>query len=140
MIRPLVALSPVFVALVSVTPSVAAEEFITGVYAQSEELCAQAKSEGVQSLVEAGNVLLTARGFEGIEYHCEFFAVAKAARSAGWLANALCEEPGYAFPDMLSIMPRAEGQLEITSVRVPDPDDPGGNGGTYFLCEDVAAP
>lgn len=140
MVKSLAALFPAILALASASPAAAADEFITGVYAQSEELCAQAKSQGVQSLVEAGNVLLTARGFEGIEYHCEFLGVTKATRSDGWLASALCEEPGYAFPDMLSIMPRAEGQLEVTSVRVPDPDDPGGNGGTYFHCEGVTAP
>ncbi|BCH24892.1 hypothetical protein MesoLjLc_46110 [Mesorhizobium sp. L-8-10] len=127
-------------ALASTMPAVAADDFISGVYAPSEDLCAQARTEGLQTVLEAGNVLLTARGFEGIEYHCEFLDVTKAARSAGWLANALCEQPGHAFPDVVSIMPRAEGQLEITSVRVADPDDAGGNGGTYFQCEGVEAP
>lgn len=140
MVRALGIFPPVMLAVASTMPAVAADDFIAGVYAQSEELCAQAGKDGLQTVLEAGNVLLTARGFEGIEYHCEFLAVIKATRSAGWLANALCEEPGYAFPDMLSIMPRAEGQLEVTSVRVPDPDDPGGNGGTYFRCDGVEVP
>jgi hypothetical protein len=140
MIRALGVLSPAILALAPALPAIAAEDFISGVYAQSEELCAQAKKEGLQTVLEAGNVLLTARGFEGIEYHCEFLGVTKATRSAGWLANALCEEPGHAFPDVLSVMPRTRGRLEVTSVRVSDPDDPGGNGGAYFQCEGVEAP
>lgn len=140
MIRGVGILVTSFAALASAAPAAAAEDFITGVYAQSEELCAQAKKEGLQPVVEAGNVVLTARGIEGIEYHCEFLGVAKARRSGGWLVNALCEEPGYAFPDVLSIMPRSEGQLELASVRTADPDDPGGNGGTYFLCDGVKTP
>lgn len=131
---------PVLFATVAVSSAAAAEDFIAGVYAQSEELCAQAKREGLQPVLDAGNVVLTARGIEGTEYQCEFMSVAKASRSTGWLVSALCEEPGYAFPDMLSVMPRSTGQLELVSVRVADPDDPAGNGGMFYLCDGVKMP
>ena len=81
----------------------AADDFIKGVYLQSEALCAQAKNDTLQTVIEAGNVVLTARGLDSIEYNCEFLQVTKATRSPAWLVNAICQEPGHLFPDVLSV-------------------------------------
>ena len=90
----------------SLLPSaaLAAEDFIKGVYLTSEDLCAQAKADSLQSVIEAGNLVLTSRGIESIEYNCEFVQVTKATRAPAWLVNAVCQEPGYLFPDVLSIV------------------------------------
>ena len=61
----------------------AADDFIKGVYLQSEELCAQAKKDSLQTVIEAGNIILTAHGLESIEYNCEFLQVTKADARAG---------------------------------------------------------
>ena len=45
------------------------------------------KKETLQTVIEAGNVILTARGIEGIEYNCEFLQVTKAPRSPAWLVH-----------------------------------------------------
>jgi hypothetical protein len=126
--------------LVAPSAATAADDFIKGVYLQTEELCAQAKKETLQSVIEAGNVMLTASGLEGIEYNCEFLQVTKASRAPAWLVQAVCQEPGYLFPDVLSITRMSASQLELVSVKPADPESGGGNGGTYFLCEGVAAP
>lgn len=128
--------------LTAALPAHAADAFIEGVYAGSPELCetARASPDGLQKLFEEGNVVLTARGIEGIEYHCDFLDVRKGSRTPGWVATALCEEPGYAFPDLISIMPRGEGELELVSVRDAGGDEPSGNSGTYHLCAGVAEP
>jgi hypothetical protein len=121
-------------------PASGADEFIKGVYVQSEELCANAKKSGLEAVLEEGNVILTARGIEGTEYNCEFLQVMKAARSPGWVVTALCQEPGHAFPDTLSILPLSPGQLELSSVRVPQPDSVPGNDATYYSCEGISLP
>jgi hypothetical protein len=59
----------------------AADDFIKGVYVQSEELCANATKSGLDSVLQEGNVILTARGIEGVEYNCEFLQVMKATRA-----------------------------------------------------------
>jgi hypothetical protein len=118
----------------------AADDFIKGVYLQTEELCAQARKETLQAVIEAGNVILTASGLEGVEYNCEFLQVTKATRAPAWLVDAICQEPGYLFPDVLSITQMTPTQLELVSVKPADPESGGGNGGSYFLCEGVAAP
>jgi hypothetical protein len=134
---------PVFVVAAAILlPSAAsaADEFIKGVYLTSEELCAEAKADSLQSVIEAGNLILTARGIESIEYNCEFVTVAKATRSPAWLVNAVCQEPGYLFPDVLTITEMSPTQIELVSVTPVDPEIGGGNGGSYVLCEGVAPP
>ncbi len=120
--------------------ALAADDFITGVYLTSEDLCAEAKADSLQSVIEAGNTILTARGIESIEYNCEFVTVAKATRAPAWLVNAVCQEPGYLFPDVLTILELSPTQIDIVSVTPVDPEIGGGNGGTYYLCEGIAPP
>jgi hypothetical protein len=119
-----------------------ADDFIDGVYVASDEDCARAKTspDALQALFENGKVVLTARGIEGIEYHCEFLQVLKGTRSPGFVALALCEEPGYAFPDTIAIMPRGEGELELTSFTAREAAEPTVNSGSYRLCEGLALP
>jgi len=119
--------------------ALAADDFIKGVYLESEALCAQAKSDTLQTVIEAGNVVLTARGLDSIEYNCEFLQVTRATRSPAWLVNALCQEPGHLFPDVLSVLEMSPTQLDLVSVKPADPDG-GGNSGSYFLCDGVTMP
>ncbi len=116
-------------------------DFIKGVYLQSVELCAQAKTDTLQTVIEAGNTMLSSRGIESIEYNCEFVQVTKATRAPAWLVNAICQEPGYLFPDVLSVTQMNDSQIDIVSVR-PTDDESGaiGNGASYHLCEGVAMP
>ena len=118
----------------------AADDFIKGVYLQSEALCAQAKKDTLQTVIEAGNVVLTARGLDSIEYNCEFLQVTRATRSPAWLVNALCQEPGHLFPDVLSVLEMSPTQLDLVSVKPADPDGGGSNSGSYFLCDGVTMP
>lgn len=130
------------VAALCVLPSVAsaADDFINGVYLGSEELCAQAKQDSLQSVIEGGNIVLTSRGLESIEYNCEFVQVTKATRAPAWLVHAVCQEPGYLFPDVLTIVEMSPAQLDLVSVTPADPESGGGNGGSYYLCEGVSLP
>jgi hypothetical protein len=122
-------------------PAFADADFIKGVYLSSEELCAQAKKDSLQTVIEAGNVILTSRGLESIEYNCEFLQVTKATRSPAWAVTALCQEPGYLFPDVLSILEMSPTQLDIVSVRPVDAESGGsGNTGSYYFCDGVALP
>jgi hypothetical protein len=120
--------------------AVAADDFIKGVYLTSEELCAQARKDSLQTVIDAGNTILTARGIESIEYNCEFVQVTKATRSPAWLVNAVCQEPGYLFPDVLSVLQMSPTQIDLVSVKPVDPESGGGNGGSYYFCEGVALP
>lgn len=127
--------------LVAASPAPAAENFIEGVYLQSEELCAQAKKETLQKLIEAGNIVLSAHGLESIEYNCEFLQVTKAALSPSWAVTAICQQPDYVFPDVLSVTQMNSKQIDLVSVRPADDEsEQSGNSGSYFLCDGVALP
>jgi len=126
--------------LVAVSPA-AAEDFIEGVYLQSEELCAQAKKDTLQTLIEAGNIVLSAHGLQGVEYNCEFLQVTKATSSPSWAVTAICQEPGFVFPDVLSVTQMNAKQIDLVSVRPADDEsEQSGNSGSYFLCDGVALP
>ncbi len=127
-------------ALLASTGGALADDFISGVYLQSEELCQQAKTETIQAVIEAGNVLLTARGIEGIEFNCEFLEVKKATRAPAWLVHAICQEPGYVFPDVLSVTQLSPTQIDVVSVVGPGDDAMPTNTASYQFCEGVAAP
>jgi hypothetical protein len=134
-----------FVAAFSLTvfcaSAASAADFIKGVYLQSEELCAQAKKDSLQSVIDASGLILSARGIESVEYNCEFLNVTRATLSPAWAVTALCQEPGHLFPDTLSILELSPTQLELVSVRQVDPESgQTDNGGTYVLCDGVTMP
>ena len=120
------------------TGAALAQELPEGVFLSPPELCEEARRNGIESVLEQGELMLSRRGLEGYEYNCEFVTVTKTQRSGGWLVGALCEEPGYAFPDMISVMTRGEGELELTSQS--GDGEGGGNDGLYGLCEGVSPP
>jgi hypothetical protein len=123
------------------SPALAADDFIEGVYLQSEELCAQAKKDTLPTLIDAGNIVLSAHGLQGVEYTCEFVQVSKATRSPSWAVTAICQQPGYVFPDVLSVTQMSPTQLDLVSVRPAlDENEQTGNSGSYFLCDGVTLP
>ena len=122
------------------SPGAWAADFPVGVHVASPELCEAARAGGLQAIFEDGYTVLTAAGFEGIEYHCDFVQVLAGKRTPGFVVTALCEEPGFAFPDLLAIVPRGEGELEVTSTLDAAGGEPSANSGTYHLCEGVALP
>ena len=136
---PRSAICLIAVCLSATAVAAADADFIKGVHLQTEELCAQAKKDGLQTVIEAGNVILTARGFDSIEYNCEFLQVTKATRSPAWLVSAICQEPGYLFPDLLSITQMNDTQLDVVSVK-PAAEEDSGNSGSYYLCPGVSEP
>ena len=113
-------------------PAAGADAF-EGVFARSPELCRQ----GIDAIFESGGAVMSAGGILGIEYNCEFMDVRARAQTPGWLATALCEVPDQGFPELLSIMPRGEGELEVNSLRQGDDD---ANSGMYFRCEGMELP
>ena len=116
-----------------------AQDMIQGVYARSAEQCAEARKD-FQTFIENGETVLTSRGIEGIEYNCEFLDWKMATRSPGAIVTALCEEPGYAYPQVYAVMPRGEGELELTLSLQEGADGAPSNAGLYYLCEGFEMP
>lgn len=127
--------------LVAATPAAAAGDFIEGVYLQSQDLCAQARKDSLQTVIDAGNTMLSARGLQGVEFSCEFLQATKASAFESWAVTALCREPGYVFPDMLAVTQAGPSQIDLVSVRpVDDESEQAGNSGSYYRCEGLALP
>ena len=97
-----------------------ADDFIKGVYLESEELCAQAKKRHAADRHRGRQHRADGERPRSIEYNCEFLQVTKATRSPAWLVNALCQEPGHLFPDVLSVRKMSPTQLDLVSVKPAD--------------------
>jgi hypothetical protein len=124
----LVALLPPLFAL----PAFGAD-FIEGIYSTPEGCTA--RKEGAEG--DGDHLYLSARGLEGIEFTCEFVNVTGRSELPGWVAVAFCEEPGLAFPELFSLMPRTENTLELSlpSLAAAPQGGPGVQG-EYVRCED----
>ena len=124
----------------SVSPAIAADAFITGVYVESPKICAEAQKD-LQAVIEGSNLLLSSGGFDALEYICAFVDVkAHPRQEKAWLVGGICEEPGIMEPDMFAIIERQEGQLEVVSMEDSDDGEDDGLSGTYYHCEGVALP
>ena len=145
------------VALAMMTGGAAvAQEAVKGLYMRTTELCAQAKKDGLQSVIEANNMILTSRGFETIEFNCAFLQTVKhPGMPGGQVVTSMCEEPDNAYPEMFSIVERRAGELDVAALTEvnrsaePSAEEPaeGGEGevssgltGTYYFCEGVNRP
>ena len=122
-----------------------ADDFIPGVWLPTTEACDQAKADGVAAVLEEGSLALTAEGLHGYEYHCDFLAVLRGKRTPAWTVTALCEEPGFAFSDLITITPRSEGELDLTSLATREGVAEGemaapGSLEQYVRCEGVSLP
>ncbi|MGE0499912.1 MAG: hypothetical protein AB7I79_11700 [Rhizobiaceae bacterium] len=120
-------------------PALAADGMIDGVYARSPEQCDAARAD-FQAFIETGEIILTPSGIEGLEYNCEFLDWKRSTRSPGAIVTALCQEPGYAYPEIFAVMPQSEGQVDLTVSLAAGADGANTNAGTYHLCEGVAPP
>lgn len=133
----------VFALLLSTTSALAQEpspaaSIIDGVYLTQADLCARAKTEGIEAIAEEGNLVLHAGKLESIEYHCDFVDVKK-VNDIALVITAWCEEPDYAFPDLISVTKRNDTTIELASVR-DQPELPSGNSGSWTKCEGVSMP
>lgn len=136
------------VLLLPATAAQAQDAFIEGVYLATPELCEQARSEGLQTVIEQSAVILTTRGFEAIEHNCRFLDIEVREGGGAWLAEALCEDPGSVFPELFALVEREPGRLEIASLTGRFQGGAAGEGEaatasepfTYALCEGVEMP
>jgi hypothetical protein len=95
-----------------VQPAIA-QEFIKGVYSSPEGCAAlKANKQG-----DGDFIFLSAKGFEGVEFNCQFVQVYPRKDLPGWTAIAFCEEPGISSPGLFSILPLTDTTL---SVGLPD--------------------
>ena len=106
-------------------PASAAEEFITGVYLQTEQLCAEAKQDSLQTVLEAGNTVLSSRGIESVEYNCEFVQdnAGDPSRRRG-LSTPCARSRAILSPDVLTIVEMSSGPTrprigQARSIRNP---------------------
>ncbi len=125
--------------LIPAFPASAQQDLIKGVYARSAEQCAAAK-KNFNEFVENGELVLTTDGIEGVEYNCQIVDWKARKRGPGAVATMLCEEPGFATPEIYAVMPRGEGELEFTlSSAISQGEEPG-NYGMWYLCKGVKLP
>jgi len=88
----------------------------TKVYVSKPEACDALKSKGVAAFDDLGFTAMTlADGIQGMEFHCGFFDVKSKPDSNALLVEAICEEPGFMYPDLIAIGPWDENTIQVVS-------------------------
>lgn len=97
--------------------SAEAADFISGTYS-TEDGC-----KAMMTNQAKGNYLyLKADGITGDELQCDFLSVAARSAKPGWVATTLCEEPTISYPELVSIVPREDGRLQVAASQIADVD------------------
>ena len=102
------------------------DAFITGTYSTPDGCDALAQNDK-----QSDALYLTATGITGGEFHCDFVNVAARSGDPGWVATALCEEPGLSYPELISILPLEDKRLQLFASQIADVDV----GGDYQRCD-----
>jgi len=100
-------------------PASAQDAFIKGTYSTPEG-CAALKANKVE---EGDFLFLTARGFEAIEFNCQFLQVLPRNDLPGALVVAFCEEPGLQYPALFTVMPLTDTTLQVGTIESGEPPD-----------------
>lgn len=129
------------------------QDMVKGVYAKSKKQCDAIKKD-VGAFMDTGESILTNKGTQSIEFHCEFLQWLPSKMTPGAVVTVLCEVPDHGYPETWALMRRGENEVEVTIMS--DEDDgqdgeasksaEGGDqasgtlAGLYQLCEGVTAP
>jgi hypothetical protein len=98
------------------------------VYVSKPEACKALKSKGVDAFQDSDFMAMTFKdGIQSDEFHCTFYDVKSKPNSDSILVEAICEEPGIQYPDLLAISPESEGTIQVTSMAAAQ--EQGTNGG-----------
>ena len=125
-------------------------EMVKGVYARSKEQCDAIKKD-INAFMDTGESILTSKGTQSVEFHCEFLQWLPSKMTAGAVVTVLCEEPDHGYPETWALMRRGENEVEVTIMSgdsaQPSEGEESAEGeasgtlaGLYQLCEGVAAP
>ena len=130
------------------------QDMVKGVYARSKEQCDAIKKD-INAFMDTGESILTNKGTQSVEFHCEFLQWTPSKMTAGAVVTVLCEEPDHGHPEVWALMRRGENEVDVT-IMSGDNAQPvaseesaegegqeGGSGtlaGLYQLCDGVAAP
>ena len=107
------------VALILLTASSTLADSIdrSKVYVSKPDACKALKSKGVDAFQEGDFLAMTFKdGIQSDEFHCTFYDVKSKPNSDSILVEAICEEPGIQYPDLLAISPYSEGTIQVTSM------------------------
>lgn len=86
------------------------------VYVSTPDACAALQSKGVEAFNDLDFTALTFKdGIQGMEFHCDFYDVKARPNSSAVLVEAICEEPGFMYPDLIAIAPWDDKTIQVSS-------------------------
>ena len=95
----------------------------------SEEHC---PSQDIHS--ESEPTLLTTEGLEALEYNCEFVEIRSVYDGRGWLIDAVCNEPGFFFPQQMVVMAEVNDGRGPSVLRMSDDRGPDSQEYKFYRC------
>lgn len=103
------------------TGAATAQGLPEGTFASTKDGCDQLKQKTAAELGDRRDfTILTKADINAGVQHCDFVTVT-ARNATSWLAAAFCEEPGYSYPDLFTILQMKDGDLRVTRMTVQQP-------------------
>ncbi|MGB3027781.1 hypothetical protein [Paradevosia shaoguanensis] len=88
----------------------------TKLYVSKPEACEALQTKGVDAFNDLDFTTLSfTDGIQGMEFHCGFFDVKSKANTSAVLVEAICEEPGFMYPDLIAIGPWDDKTMQVIS-------------------------
>ena len=99
----------------------------TKVYVSDPAACEALEKQGLGAFETLDFLTFSlANGIQGNEFNCQFFDVKSRTGNDITLIEAICEAPGERYPDLMSVAPNDEMQIEVVSMA--DQHLPGAEG------------
>lgn len=91
---------------------------LTKLYVTNPAACEALENNGVDAYGTFDFLALSfTDGIQGMEFHCNFYDVTAKENTSDIFVDAICEEPGFKYPDILSIAPWNEGKIQVGSAH-----------------------
>lgn len=115
----------------------AAQSLPEGTFASSKAGCTKLQAKTAAELGEDFDFsVLSKSGVTGYLQRCDFISVT-ARNATSWLANAFCEDAGYAYPDMFAIVQKTNGDLSVTRMTTQQDSYEGAADDASVLADDL---
>lgn len=85
-------------------------------YVSNPDACKALEEKGIDAFSEVDFLALSfTDGIQGMEFNCAFFDVKSKEGYNGIFIEAICEEPGFRYPDIIAIGPWNDTSIQVAS-------------------------
>jgi hypothetical protein len=110
-------LAAVCLLIFAASPALAQSVDQSKLYVTDPAACELLREKGVDAFGELDFLAMSfTDGIQGNEFNCNFYSVMAKDNSTDVLVQAICEEPGFKYPDLISVAPWDDTRVQVGSL------------------------